>query len=108
MYTPQLFTSHPRRNTELVECLLAYVKEAPEDYADWLADAAVSTIRYQNDDFTMKFDSVPDKAHPLANQAHASLLCSPSGLACCLDNVKIKGPSVSDVNFARGYEIILV
>ncbi|KAL5961249.1 Leucine-rich repeat serine/threonine-protein kinase 1, partial [Taenia solium] len=82
-------------NTELVGCLLDYVKEAPEDYADWLADAAVSTIRYHNDALTIKFDSIPDEAQPLTNQAHASLLCSLPGLACCLDNVKIEGPSIA-------------
>ncbi|KAL5106948.1 hypothetical protein TcWFU_006710 [Taenia crassiceps] len=82
-------------NAELVECLLAYVKEAPEDYADWLADAAVSTIHYHNDASMMKSDSLPDDAQPLANQAHASLLCSSSGLACCLENVNIEGPSLA-------------
>nr|CDS21207.1 leucine rich repeat serine:threonine protein [Echinococcus granulosus] len=79
-------------NTELVECLLTYVKEAPEDYADWLTEAAVSTICYHDDASTIKSDSVTDEAQPLANQAYASLLCSPAGLACCLDHLSVEGP----------------
>uniref|UniRef100_A0A158RE58 non-specific serine/threonine protein kinase n=1 Tax=Hydatigena taeniaeformis TaxID=6205 RepID=A0A158RE58_HYDTA len=82
-------------NAELVECLLTYVKEAPEDYADWLADAALSTTCYYDDVFGIQSNSIPDEDQPLANQAHAGLLCSPPGLACCLEHVNIEGCSLA-------------
>ncbi|KAM7533897.1 hypothetical protein Aperf_G00000117352 [Anoplocephala perfoliata] len=69
-------------NSKLLECLLKYIKEDPEDYSDWLSD---SLCTQTNED--IRSESTAEEGQLLANPDSAQLLCSPAGLACCLDDI---------------------
>uniref|UniRef100_A0A0R3T3W3 non-specific serine/threonine protein kinase n=1 Tax=Rodentolepis nana TaxID=102285 RepID=A0A0R3T3W3_RODNA len=80
-------------NVDLLECLLTYVREDSEVYGGWLSEALLSQ---KSGDLSSKW--VVENPEPLANSDSAGLLCSPVGLACCLDDVDCVDQSlISDI-----------
>nr|CDS25898.1 leucine rich repeat serine:threonine protein [Hymenolepis microstoma] len=80
-------------NVDLLECLLTYVREDSEVYGGWLSEAILTETRRD-----LNSEWVVEKPEPLANLNSVALLCSPIGLACCLDDVGCVDQSlISDI-----------
>lgn len=84
-----LFVFPNFRNVDLLECLLTYVKEDFEVYGGWVSKALLTQT---NGD--LRSELVVEEKQPLANLDSVELLCTPVGLACCLDDIKCADQSV--------------
>uniref|UniRef100_A0A158QE53 Non-specific serine/threonine protein kinase n=1 Tax=Hymenolepis diminuta TaxID=6216 RepID=A0A158QE53_HYMDI len=77
-------------NVDLLECLLTYVKEDSEVYGGWVSKAPLTQT---NGD--LRSELVVEEKQLLANLDSVELLCTPVGLACCLDDIKCADQSLT-------------